>query len=339
LDDARAATEERATAAGLEAQAAAEKAKAGQEESLAKSSQASSQTEAASATASEAAATQEHQAAAAESDPTKAAQLESEAVGDDLLAAAERQLSAIDKSLAAVERTEARMDKALSRADHLAAETASAHALDGEEFAQERAVAAHKVLICHATGSTKPAYVEIEVPQIGLHGHGNDANDIVPAPANGCPVTSGASAVARSETNDARTRVPLPGGPLQADLSASKLSITTDESVRLTLVAENIRTIPARNVELCGTVPAGFSIVSAPQARLVSGAPCLTIGRLPPESVAAFALHLRLNSRLPGATRTHLRLLLAAGTATRSAQLVLSVSPGVVPPGEPPVTG
>lgn len=49
------------------------------------------------------------------------------------------------------------------------------------------AALAPKVNICHATGSKKNPYVTITVSENGLNGHGRHANDIIPAPAAGCP--------------------------------------------------------------------------------------------------------------------------------------------------------
>lgn len=44
-----------------------------------------------------------------------------------------------------------------------------------------------KIKICHATGSLKNPYVEIQVDESGLNGHGDHTGDIIPMPANGCP--------------------------------------------------------------------------------------------------------------------------------------------------------
>lgn len=43
------------------------------------------------------------------------------------------------------------------------------------------------ITICHATGSKKHPYVMITVSANGLNGHDKHANDIIPAPAGGCP--------------------------------------------------------------------------------------------------------------------------------------------------------
>ena len=52
-----------------------------------------------------------------------------------------------------------------------------------------------KVILCHATGSDKNPYVEIEISDNGLNGHLNeqhagDREDIYPVPAGGCPAGS-----------------------------------------------------------------------------------------------------------------------------------------------------
>ena len=46
-----------------------------------------------------------------------------------------------------------------------------------------------EITICHATGSQTNPYNEITVSINGLNGHGNHPNDIIPAPASGCPTT------------------------------------------------------------------------------------------------------------------------------------------------------
>lgn len=44
-----------------------------------------------------------------------------------------------------------------------------------------------KITICHATSSKKKAYVLITVSVNGLNGHSKHSDDIIPAPAGGCP--------------------------------------------------------------------------------------------------------------------------------------------------------
>ena len=51
------------------------------------------------------------------------------------------------------------------------------------------ATADGKITICHATGSTTNPYVEITVSINGLNGHDKHKDDIIPAPAGGCPTT------------------------------------------------------------------------------------------------------------------------------------------------------
>jgi len=46
-----------------------------------------------------------------------------------------------------------------------------------------------KITICHATGSKTHPYNEITVSVNGLNGHANHPDDIIPAPASGCPTT------------------------------------------------------------------------------------------------------------------------------------------------------
>ncbi len=44
-----------------------------------------------------------------------------------------------------------------------------------------------RITICHATGSATNPFVEITVDMSGLNGHGDHADDIIPAPPSGCP--------------------------------------------------------------------------------------------------------------------------------------------------------
>ncbi len=46
-----------------------------------------------------------------------------------------------------------------------------------------------KITICHATSSETNPYNEITIDRSGLNGHGDHANDIIPAPAGGCPTS------------------------------------------------------------------------------------------------------------------------------------------------------
>jgi hypothetical protein len=55
--------------------------------------------------------------------------------------------------------------------------------------ASSQAVIDGKITICHATSSAKKPYNEITVSINGVNGHGNHAEDIIPAPSSGCPTT------------------------------------------------------------------------------------------------------------------------------------------------------
>ncbi|MGA1630328.1 MAG: hypothetical protein ACO39P_08430, partial [Ilumatobacteraceae bacterium] len=61
-----------------------------------------------------------------------------------------------------------------------------------------------RISICHATGSASNPYVQITVDAEGLNGHGDHADDIIPAPAGGCS----ARVVARAQAATTTTRVP-----------------------------------------------------------------------------------------------------------------------------------
>jgi len=251
----------------------------------------------------------------------------------------ERLQSEIDKALAADEKTKAVADEALAQAESAAAKMATEETLKEAVLSQKKAALDQKILICHATGLTNPAYTLVAVPKIGLGGNGSHPGDIIPVPAKGCPLTSAASAVAQAEADDARTQLPLPNGPIQAEMAANTLSVAPQATVLVVVTAENLRTSAADNLELGVVLPPGFSIVSAPNTHLVDGNPSLTLGRLAPESAAEFVLELRLNSRTGRPRRVRLSLLLKVGATARRAQLTLTVSPGVTPTGAAPVTG
>jgi hypothetical protein len=51
------------------------------------------------------------------------------------------------------------------------------------------ATPAPRITICHATGSVKNPYTEITISENGLNGQ-TGPNDIIPAPATGCPTSS-----------------------------------------------------------------------------------------------------------------------------------------------------
>jgi len=46
-----------------------------------------------------------------------------------------------------------------------------------------------KITICHATSSETNPYEQITVDAHGLNGHDDHENDIIPAPAEGCPTS------------------------------------------------------------------------------------------------------------------------------------------------------
>ena len=65
---------------------------------------------------------------------------------------------------------------------------AACAAPSGDQFAGSGGVGANKIKLCHATGSATNPYVEITVDDNATKdGHGNHKDDIIPAPAGGCP--------------------------------------------------------------------------------------------------------------------------------------------------------
>ena len=82
---------------------------------------------------------------------------------------------------------------------------------------------APKITICHATGSESNPYVEITISENGLNGHLNQNHqgleDIVPAPAGGCPDGSGDVQVCQP-TGDPSAPFTLATIP-EADLAAA----------------------------------------------------------------------------------------------------------------------
>ena len=136
-------------------------------------------------------------------------------------------------------------------------------------------------------------------------------------------------------------RFSLPGGALQADMSASETSVVPGETVSLVVSVVNARTDPAQGVELCAGIPSGFSVVSAGGARLVRGTACATRDRIGPMSAVAFPLHLRLNRRVGGPSHVRIPLLVSVGQSrARRAELRLALQAGGRPlPFVPGVTG
>jgi len=61
-------------------------------------------------------------------------------------------------------------------------------------------VAVRRITICHATGSTNNPYVSITVDASSLGGHDDHEDDIIPAPAGGCPRTLQPGANTRATT-------------------------------------------------------------------------------------------------------------------------------------------
>jgi hypothetical protein len=47
-----------------------------------------------------------------------------------------------------------------------------------------------KITICHVTDNQTHPYNVITVSMNGLNGHGNHPDDIIPAPASGCPTST-----------------------------------------------------------------------------------------------------------------------------------------------------
>ena len=84
----------------------------------------------------------------------------------------------------------------------LAAAPQLANAASGTSSALLRA-APSKVTICHATSSDTNPYVTITISQAGLHGHSGHADDLIPAPADGCPTTLDEHEDAGDEHQDA----------------------------------------------------------------------------------------------------------------------------------------
>jgi hypothetical protein len=65
-------------------------------------------------------------------------------------------------------------------------------------------VAVRRITICHATGRTSNPYVSITVDASSLGGHDDHEDDIIPAPAGGCPETLQPGANTRATTTTIR---------------------------------------------------------------------------------------------------------------------------------------
>jgi hypothetical protein len=100
-------------------------------------------------------------------------------------------------------------------------------------------VAAGRVRICHATASG--LFVAIAVDSNSLNGHGDHLDDIIPAPAEGCPYSLrqfalqlvSSTTTVEGTSNTPRTTVPLPAGKISichATAAGFYVEITVDRS-------------------------------------------------------------------------------------------------------------
>ena len=66
-----------------------------------------------------------------------------------------------------------------------------------------------KITICHATGRAANPYELITVSANGANGHDKHEGDIIPAPAEGCPTTSGPVAEGTSAPNSGNKKITI----------------------------------------------------------------------------------------------------------------------------------
>ena len=103
-----------------------------------------------------------------------------------------------------------------------------------------------KTTICHATGSKTHPYVKLTVKAKDLAGHQRHPNDIVPAPAGGCPSQAVSPAQGGTElkaTLSGANEIPGPGDPDGTGTASIRLQSGLGR-LCFTLKAEKI-TLPA----------------------------------------------------------------------------------------------
>ena len=98
--------------------------------------------------------------------------------------------------------------------------------------ASTTSVAPGKITICHATASGN--YVEITIDRSGLNGHGDHLDDIIPAPADGCPYS--------------------------VRQYGLKLATTTTLLAAAPGVSTSTTAVPAGKITICHATAAGFYV-------------------------------------------------------------------------------
>ena len=137
-----------------------------------------------------------------------------------------------------------------------------------------------KITICHATGSATNPFVQITISVNGLHGHGKHADDIVPAPAEGCPKGAAATPQVHTEqppANPPTTETTTPPATLVAPLTTPVTpGMQAVLGVRVSGTSTPASTTaPASKVlgvRASGTAPAASAPAAAQAARAASSA-------------------------------------------------------------------
>jgi hypothetical protein len=125
------------------------------------------------------------------------------------------------------------------------------------------------VTICHATGQASNPYVELTIRRSRLPEHRRHANDIIPAPAGGCPAQSaeddsGAPAPPRKRPRPAPTATPAPAStpaPATAVAPAAATPAAAPEAPRA-VYAASIPGLPHTGADLALMAMFGIGLMS-----------------------------------------------------------------------------
>jgi pyruvate dehydrogenase E2 component (dihydrolipoamide acetyltransferase) len=129
---------------------------------------------------------------------------------------------------------------------------------------------ARDVTICHATGQASNPYVELTIRRSRLPEHRRHANDIIPAPAEGCPAQSaedegsGAPAPPRKRPRPAPTATPAPAStpaPAAAVAPAAATPAPAPEAPRA-VYAASIPGLPHTGADLALMAMFGIGLMS-----------------------------------------------------------------------------
>jgi len=131
--------------------------------------------------------------------------------------------------------------------------------------------APQKVTICHATHSATNPYVEITISVNGLNGHRHH-DDIVPAPAGGCP---GPTSAVVTQASVAATSTKSAGGASAATSSDTRSSMVRAPGLSRSLPVAAASGVAGVSVQSVGSTPLRSSTGGATLSEQGSGSPLL----------------------------------------------------------------